>query len=122
VNQVSKVVRKPQLEQHEGWVHLLTGIDRSAGLGNQRSRLLHPDFPVIQGLGAMSTILLVYVAAVVQVEVGFYWHEGLCAKENGPLEIFDVFVDFFFIVVSHTRHWTPQRDTQLHPPPCYALS
>ena len=37
----------------------------------------------------VSTVLLVYVAIVVQVEVGFFWHEHLCATENNALTRFD---------------------------------
>ena len=90
------ISQRVAIAENKSKLHYITGLDRSAGLGGQRSMLLHPDYPLIQTLTAISTILLVYVAAVVQVEVGFYWHEGLCASQNGPLQSFDVFVDLFF--------------------------
>ena len=107
--------RKTQ-EEHHDWLFVVTGIDRAAGLGTQRSRFFRPDFPFIQALSSISTILLVYVALVVQVEVGFYWHEGLCALENGPLQRFDVFVDCFFILVRGSR------TTHCHDAYCHAVS
>ena len=79
-------------------LHALTGIDRHSGIGRQRSALLHPDYPLMQMFTAVSTILLVYVAIVVQVEVGFFWHESLCAPRNMALMKFDVFLDCFFLL------------------------
>ena len=80
------------------WIHKITGIDRHAGIGHQRSKLLHPDFPFVQYFNIISTFLLIYVALVVQVEVGFFWQEGLCQGEKGAMQYFDVFVDCFFIL------------------------
>jgi len=76
----------------------LTGIDRQRGMGRKSSKLLHPDYPVMQVFTAVSTILLVYVAIVVQVEVGFFWHESVCAPKDENLLRFDMFVDCFFLL------------------------
>ena len=55
----------------------ITGIDRRAGIGHQRSLLIHPDYPFIQYVNILSTFFLIYVAIVVQVEVGFFWSVGI---------------------------------------------
>lgn len=85
-------------------VFALTGIHRDPGIGHQRTALLHPDYPLVQMFTAISTVLLVYVAIVVQVEVGFFWHESLCAPKNMDLMRLDVFVDCFFLFDLRRQH------------------
>ena len=61
-----------------------------------KSRLLNPDFPLIRTWRLLSTILLLYVAIVVQVQVGFFWYKPLC--EPMPTEAVDIFIDCFFLL------------------------
>ena len=74
------------------------GINWTETVGQPRSRLLHPLYPFTQARRAVSTMLLCYVAVVVQIEVGFYWHTGLCDGENDAQSRFDMFVDGFFLL------------------------
>jgi len=88
----------------------LAGIEQRAGMGHQRSRLLNPDFPVAQAVTCVSTVLLVYVAIVVQVEVGFFWHEHLCAVENTALNRYAMLqcaVPALVVLSSVVTHWCP---------------
>lgn len=46
------------------------------------------------------------ILQVVQVEVGFFWHEGLCETGNTSLVKFDVFIDCFFVVEIMLKFFT----------------
>jgi hypothetical protein len=67
---------------------------REIGL-QSKSKLFNPDFPFIRCQRIISTLLLLYVAIVVQLQVGFYWHAPIC--EPMSTEMIDVFIDCFFI-------------------------
>ena len=58
-----------------GW---LFGIYPKATLGNKQSRIVNPESPFYIGVTAVSVVLLLYVALIVQVEVGFFWKHDLC--------------------------------------------
>ena len=84
-----------------------TGVHWNAGIGQKRSRLLHPHFPFLQVVNLVSANLLVYVAIFVQVDVGFYWNLGLCEFENNALTKFNIFVDCFSLFEMAIRFVTP---------------
>jgi len=76
-----------------------TGINMGsrAGAGLQsKSKLLNPDFPFIRGVRILTTLLLLYVAVVVQIQVGFFWHSAECDRTY--TEYFDMFIDGYFIL------------------------
>jgi hypothetical protein len=58
-----------------GW---LFGIYPKPTLGNRQSRLVNPESPFYLAVTGVSVILLLYVALIVQVEVGFFWKHDLC--------------------------------------------
>jgi len=69
---------------------------RQQSLGLQsKSRLFHPDFPAIRAVRLLSTVLLLYVAIWVQMQVGFFWHSSIC--DHLSTEMLDIFVDCFFV-------------------------
>jgi hypothetical protein len=80
------------------WLSAISGINWTETVGQPRSRLMHPYYPLTQMRRAVSTVLLGYVAIVVQIEVGFFWHTHLCDGENDNLSSFDIFVDAFFLL------------------------
>ena len=67
---------------------------REIGL-QSKNKLFNPDFPFIRCQRMISTLLLLYVAVVVQLQVGFYWHAQIC--EPMATEMIDVFIDCFFM-------------------------
>ena len=83
---------------HKSFVTLVFGIDRHPTFGTG-SKLLHPESPFVTICNAMSAMLLIYVIVIVQFEVGFYWHLGLCDEgETDVLANFDIFVDVWFLI------------------------
>jgi len=80
------------------WLRDIFGINWIETVGQPRSRLMHPYYPLTQTRRAVSTVLLGYVAIVVQIEVGFFWHNHLCDGENDTKSRFDMFVDGFFLL------------------------
>jgi hypothetical protein len=84
----------PQSGTVVGW---LFGIYPQPTLGNKQSRLVNPESPFYLAVTAISVVLLLYVALIVQVEVGFFWRDDLC---SGGLETegFDLFVEVWFLL------------------------
>lgn len=84
----------PQSGTFVGW---LFGIYPQPTLGNKQSRLVNPESPFYLAVTFISVLLLLYVALIVQVEVGFFWRHDLC---SGGLETegLDLFVEVWFLL------------------------
>ena len=94
---VKKAVPKAEHTSQWQWLRRISGITWTAEMGRPRSRLLHPHYPLIQFFRGVTSVLLVYVALVVQVEVGFFWHVELCEVPNSSKTTFDMCVDAYFL-------------------------
>ena len=89
------LVRETQKMWFKSLAHLIFGINKTSPLG-VRSRMIHPDSSFCIFVVAVSVVLLLYLALVVQVEVGFFWSADLCTGAL-PTEPFDLFVDAWFL-------------------------
>ena len=78
-------------------IRTIFGIDHHPKIG-RGSMLVHPESPFHLACTLVSCLLLLYVVIFVQMEVGFFWNEGLCGpKALGDIVYFDIFVDCWFI-------------------------
>jgi len=74
--------------------HRVFGIGPPA-LGHPGSRLIHPNSIFAQCITGLSSALLIYVAVVTPVVVGFFWEREPC--DPIPTLEFDMFVDCVFV-------------------------
>jgi CRP-like cAMP-binding protein len=106
---VQSIVRRSRVRaRHRNWMLRITtpvqysgilgkvfGIGKNSKLG-YRSNLIHPSSPFSLFALFVSISLLLYLAIVMLVEIGFFWDSELCA-ESLPTFTFDIFVDCWFM-------------------------